>query len=181
MKPILVITFLDSNDMPGSREIGKADIKKWIDKQGDIKVIVDIGCGSGTYPRLLGNRYEYIGIEIWEPYVAMFGLNDLYEELIISDVRLCSLPEGDCIIFGDILEHLPKEDALKLIIESGKGYKHMVISIPISESEGEITYGRIHYGNPNEEHKSAWTFEELMKMFIWENAILSRGMGIFIK
>jgi hypothetical protein len=90
--------------MPGSKETGKAEIKEWVNDQKDIKVIVDVGCGGGTYPKLLGNKYEYIGIEIWEPYVAMFGLNLLYKEIIVSDVGLCKLPEGDLIIFGDILD-----------------------------------------------------------------------------
>lgn len=167
--------------MPGSQINGKSEIREWINSKSDIKVIIDVGCGEGTYPKLLGNKYEYIGIEIWEPYVEKFGLQDLYKEIILSDVRLCSLPEGDCIIFGDILEHLPKKDALKVLTEAGEKYKHLVLSIPISMKKGEIVSGKIHYGNPNEAHVSSWLFVELEKMFKWDRVIFSGGIGVFIK
>jgi hypothetical protein len=130
---------------------------------------------------LLGDGYEYIGIEIWEPYIGMFDLHSLYKEIIISDVSSCKLPKGDCIIFGDVLEHLPKKDALRVLREAGEQYNHMILSIPISMKRGEIVPAKVHYGNPYEAHLSDWIFAELEKMYRWNKVILSGGIGIFIK
>ncbi len=170
--------------MPGSRIQGKSNISEWIFRNADIKTIVDVGPGSGTYPKLLGDSFTYIGIEIWEPYVEMFDLKQFYKEIIIGDIRDVDLPDGDCIIFGDILEHLLKRDALEVIRRAEEHYKHMVISIPISGEEGVVVPGAIHYNNPNEAHISAWLFEEIYDMYDWdpETMLVQKNrMGIFMK
>ena len=167
--------------MPGSCIQGKQEIKEFINNHSDIKTIVDVGAGSATYPKLLGDRYTYIGIEIWQPYVGIFGLDSFYKEVIIADVRHCKFPKGNCIIFGDILEHLPKQDALKVLQKAWGKYKHVVVSVPVSSTSGKIYPGKIHYGNPNEAHLSAWDYEELKKMFEWEKTLTSKDIGIFLK
>lgn len=40
--------------MPVSSKEGKDIIKNWFKKQTDIKTIVDLGPGKGSYPKLLG-------------------------------------------------------------------------------------------------------------------------------
>lgn len=182
MRRILGITFSDGNNMCGSVGHGKGEIKEWIEEQLDIKTIVDVGAGSATYPQLLGDKYKYKAIEIWAPYIEMWGLEKYYDEIRIGDVRYIKFPKGDCIIFGDILEHMGKEDALEVIRRANSFYKHMVISIPLSERD-EITPSKIHYGNWFEKHISAWTFEELEGLVNWDfkRAVHRGQMGIFTK
>lgn len=167
--------------MPGSDIHGKMNIKEWFDKQSDIKTVIDVGSGSATYPKLLGNKYEYIGIEIWAPYVEQWGLQKYYKKIIIGDIRYIRFQVADCIILGDVIEHLPKEDGLQLIQGCLRYYKHVVLSIPLSEKKGEIVRGAIHYGNPFESHISAWTNQEVLKLFKWKVCIESSGIGVFIK
>jgi hypothetical protein len=167
--------------MPGSAIQGKAESKQWLYSKPDIKTILDVGAGSATYPHLLGlDRFEYYAIEIWEPYIEMFGLKEIYKEIVIGDVRLCRWPKTDCIIFGDIIEHLPKQDGLNVLQRANKEYPHMILSIPVTK-EGLPTPGAIHYGNPNEAHISGWTYSELKNMFSWENSLESKGLGVFMK
>jgi SAM-dependent methyltransferase len=166
--------------MPGSKINGKERIKEFVHKQTDITTILDIGPGSGTYARLLGDKYTYIGVEIFEHYVEQFRLKHLYHTLIIGDASEIELPPADLIIFGDVLEHMKKEKAEKLLAKAINDYKHIVVSIPINEG-GSIVHADIHYGNEHEAHISGWTFKELESYTKWSEKITSGGLGIFLK
>lgn len=142
--------------MPSSNEIGKAEIKEWfINIFHERMRVVDFGCGAGTYPKLLGKEgIEWIGIEIWEPYMDQFKLREWYNELIIGDLCEIVWPIADCAIFGDVLEHLNKQEAIKAMRQMDEIYKHVAISIPIYNSQGATD-------NPYEEHKHWWLWDEL--------------------
>lgn len=143
--------------MPYSSDLCKQEIKDWFDSRSDITHITDVGCGSGTYPKLLGReKYHWTGIEVWEPYVDEFNLRDLYDRLVIGDFfdNYYKVPGGDTIIFGDVLEHMTAEDVVRAITIGDKYFQHVVISIPIN-------YPQEATENPYEEHKSLWTMEEI--------------------
>ena len=151
--------------MPSSSKHGKNLIKDWLDKQKDIKTIVDVGCGQATYPKLLGVKYKYTGIEIWAPYIKQWDLEKYYKYIIISDVRYVVWPAAHCIIFGDILEHLERDDAVRVLYAALNTYKHVIVSIPLIESKYQI--GKDHYGNWFERHQSEWDFADLAKRINW--------------
>jgi len=162
--------------MPYSIRDGKEEIVNWFKHQHDIKTIVDVGPGAGIYPRVLGDTYEWIGIEIWAPYVTLFNLHEIYKDIIIADVRHVILPKGDCVILGDVLEHMPKSDAKEVLRRCEEKYPHIIISTPIN--------GMIQSGaeNPFEAHVGLWTFDELSE-FLVDFPIKARSdiLGIFIK
>lgn len=163
--------------MPGSVKHGKDKIKEWINSK-NIKTIVDVGAGSATYPKLLGNKYKYIAIEIWEPYVKQWNLHKYYDEIIIADVssRMMKWPKADCIIFGDVLEHIEKKRAFETLKEASVFYKHVVVSIPLDHYPAEI-----HYGNEYEAHLSEWGFQEMKNIHEWEVAYdTGKQIGIFM-
>ncbi|MDZ4228351.1 MAG: class I SAM-dependent methyltransferase [Candidatus Levybacteria bacterium] len=166
--------------MPTSSGVGKSEIKQWFDDQGDIKTIVDFGCGEGTYVKLLGkDKYRWVGIDIWEDYVKRYDLNNLYDEIIIGDIRDVKLPEGDCAIFGDILEHMTKDDVVSLLGKVSSFYKHIVISLPINYTRQTDAF----MGNEYEKHLAIWDFEEFSKLLTEDFKVrkLIKYMGIFIK
>lgn len=171
--------------MPCSVHTGKKEVRQWFDQQTDIKTIVDVGPGSGTYAKLFGDKCKMIGIEIWAPYIDQFNLSNLYDEIIIGDIRHTILPEADCIILGDVLEHLKKEDVIKLLKRIDDKYKHVIISMPVDG----MAQGA-EFGNKYEAHLSHWDFKtmsELTKHYplrlmlrgdkLGENIII----GLFIK
>jgi hypothetical protein len=163
--------------MPGSVIFGKKIIDKWLKKQKDIKTIVDIGAGMGNYPKLFGGAYQYIAIEIWAPYIEQYNLHELYKEIIVGDVRHIKLPKGDCAILGDIVEHLPKDDALKVLDRVDKKYKHVIISIPV----GGMVQGSSQ-GNKFEAHLSFWEFQELSNILKhYKVKKQEEYIGVFIK
>ncbi len=165
--------------MPSSSKHGKNLIKDWLDKQKDIKTIVDVGCGQATYPKLLGDKYKYIGIEIWAPYIKQWELEKYYKYIIIGDIRYVIAPPADCIIFGDILEHLNRADAIDVLYNANLNYPHVIVSIPLIESNYQI--GKDHYGNWFERHQSEWEFEDLAKRINWDYQVNEKGMGIYCR
>lgn len=171
--------------MPASSPLGKDLIQKWFKTQKDIKNIVDVGPGEGTYFKLLGNKYYWIGIEIWPKNIEKYKLKKKYNKIIGGDVsKLPTLPIADCIILGDVVEHLDKYTAFILLRKAIVQYQHVVISIPI----GKYVQGPID-GNPHEEHKSYWTYEEIEDITSWKLTktftinpdIPNLKIGVFIK
>lgn len=166
--------------MPGSVKHGKQNIKEFVHSLKDVKTIVDVGPGSGTYAELLGDKYKYIGIEIFEDYIERFDLDSLYEDIIIADIYDIAsdkvFPKGDLIIFGDVLEHLNKRKAQEVLDRALITYKHVVVSIPLGKYPGAV-----HYGNIHEKHISTWSFEEVKERGKWELALRAKDIGIFCK
>ena len=141
--------------MPGSSNKGKKEIKDWFKNRTDIKTIVDIGPGWGTYPKLLGDKYKWTAVEIYKPYINEYKLKDLYSEIIIGDICKIKLPKADCIILGDVMEHIEKKLVRELFYKIDKKYKHVVISIPVNYPQ------KSSHGNIYETHLSIWEYYEL--------------------
>jgi len=87
------------------------------------KYVLDVGPGHGKAGVLLR---EYVGsppiekvdaIELWEPYVTD-RMRAIYDEVIVGDVCMMTddeLAQYDLILMVEILEHLEREDGLKLL------------------------------------------------------------------
>lgn len=185
MEFVYIVDLEDLGDLSGgwSSPNGKKEIKEWIEKQNDIKTIVDVGPGQGTYAKLLGDKYNWIGIEAWKPYIEKYNLKDLYKEIIISDIKeLNEFPKADCIIFGDVLEHLYKFQAIKIIGKAEAIYKHVIISIPL----GSLEQGSLE-NNSFETHLSNWSesdLDEILGNKYKKHIMQSEGsfrIGVFIK
>lgn len=166
--------------MPSSKVNGKQQIKEWFEGRDDIHSIVDYGAGSGTYRKLLGGDYHWIAVEIFSPYVEKYKLNDLYNVVIVADIKDTDLIPADCAIYGDVLEHLKKEEALFELEQALIYYKHVVVSIPVTE-KGELSPAKVHYGNKYERHLSGWTWKEIAELANWDLRLESGGLGVFVK
>lgn len=134
-------------------------------KEINPRTILDCGTGSGIYSDIIKENFKdsivLDGIEVWQPYIDEYSLKDKYNSLTKIDVRKHENFNYDLVIFGDILEHMSKEDALSLWGKVSKQAKYAIIAIPI-----------IHYpqgsafGNPYEVHvKDDWTVQEVLDSF----------------
>lgn len=135
--------------MPYSARENDADVVQFV-KDHNIKWVLDIGAGSGTYGHLLAPLVERIeAVEVWEPYIDQFNLRSLYYRVSNVDVREITEEEFgnfDLVVFGDILEHMSKEEALA-VWERASEAKYGLISVPI------IHYPQgVEFGNPYEVH-----------------------------
>lgn len=159
--------------MPVSSNKGKQYIRRWFRENGeDLDVILDLGPGEGTYPKKF-SKYtsaEWYAVEIWAPYVERFSLQDKYTGVFIGDIRYVdykSLPiphlhnvdKTSCVIAGDVLEHLPRQDAANMFGDLYNMFDHVIISTPIHSDSKTVWEG-----NWFEKHQTVWTWEELKKI-----------------
>lgn len=134
--------------------------------------VTDVGPGDGTYARLFRPAHKgawWTAIEIHKPYITKYKLKStktrsMYDEIHVEDARESEghLFFRDLVICGDVLEHMPREDAVALldrIVEGpsdAHGAQHILISLPIVESvQGEVD------GNAHEEHVHQWDSDDL--------------------
>jgi len=184
--------------MPISSPKGKDIIKDWFNRQSDISTIVDLGCGSGTYPKLLGGKYTWKAVEIFYPYVEKFELKKLYQEIRIGDIQYMDLPGGDCAILGDVLEHLPEEAAIKTFKKVNRLFRHVVVSIPLNSEPGRyeeidtnngdlvqaaLSVEKVEKENTFEKHISVWTLKKLDKLIppCYKIRMVVNPLAIYIK
>lgn len=125
----------------------------------DIKVL-DVGAGDGKWSMLTGKVKKCVGVEVWLPYINTYSLHIKYDEVLNQDIRdFHNYKDYDVLIFGDVLEHLPYDDAVKVVEEIKSVGTTMYLSIPIS-----LCIQDGNGGNPYEEHLYQWTNEELIKL-----------------
>jgi len=97
------------------------------------KKVLDIGVGNGDWGRFVRDEFPdcyIVGIEVFPSYITP-ELNKIYNEILLMDVRDFLFEEGgDLVIFGDVLEHMEKEDALELVDLASNEYKWMIINTP---------------------------------------------------
>lgn len=136
--------------MPDSIRENDSDVLEFVAKHG-IKTVLDVGCGFGTYGKLLGSEVTTIdGVEVWKPYIDMFNLEYVYSSITNIDVR--DLPEEfytpyDLVIFGDVLEHMMADES-KLVWQNASQARFTLMSVPIVHwPQGAL------WNNPYEVHK----------------------------
>lgn len=111
--------------------------------------VIDIGPGAGFYGKLMKNiSFAHAkAIEIYAPYVDMFDLKSIYEEVVIADARDIGDYSADVVFAGDVLEHMSESDMKILVDQIRSQARWLVISIPI------VHYPQGHsHGNAHEEH-----------------------------
>lgn len=165
--------------MPGSDAFGKewaADIYA-VTKPTHV---IDIGPGLGTWSMMFRPRHRawWTAVEIWEPYVELYDLNSKYDEVHIGDCREYVFPfetdDNTLFIAGDVLEHIPQNDAeriMKAIVATGA---HFLYSVPINHYEqGE--WG----GNPHEAHLWYPTHEWALDILRPDAWVLGNVVGAY--
>lgn len=125
-------------------------------------LIVDAGCGEGTYSvlaRHLRQDAEWWGIEIHEPYVERFLLHHKYDRVIVTDIRGWTFPQMHndyTLLLGDVLEHMSREDAIDVLAFHMQHAAEIMVSVPIVYApQGACE------GNEHEAHLYHWTWDEM--------------------
>lgn len=150
--------------MPTSAEIGKPWMANQIHQLAPANKILDIGCGAGAYARLcqqVGVRpTELVGLDIFAMYAGVYDLQSKYDRLIFADVRDWAWETADLAILGDVVEHMHRNEAIKVVEDALDACDNVLVSLPIVVWEqGEC------YGNPHEAHLHHWSDEEFRTTF----------------
>lgn len=158
--------------MPVSDAEGKDWIVGTLDDLGvlqSIYTVYDLGAGAGTYADLFRDRDHnlwysatWVGVEIFEPYIKQYHLNEKYDRVIpgdIMDLEYPKLREDGMVIVGDVLEHLVEDEAHILMEYLKDRFAVIVLSLPIVHSpQGEVN------GNIHETHHKDWSFTEAKEL-----------------
>ena len=136
--------------MPGSWGYFKWDIQAYLFKNfPKNSTILDVGCGQGDYADLLSEHFgKFDAVEIWEPYIEQFNLKERYNNVYNVNILDFDFDYYDIIIMGDILEHLSREDAVKLIEKLKDKCKELLIVVPFYLPQETVN------GNVYEDRKS---------------------------
>lgn len=139
---------------------------------GPCNSILDVGAGDGKWGRLLkGIAKNLVALEIWKPCVEKLKSLDLYDAIVVGDVRFFNRWEDfDVIILGDVLEHIYRAESLSLIKTLKKEKARVYLTVPISPCPQDGTV----YKNPYETHLDQWSHEELEALG-WK--LLHRGLN----
>lgn len=138
-------------------------IKKKIDSD-EIKTILELGCGTGGFGDLVNDqdRYKITGIDIFEPYLKICRKKGKYVEVINKDLTK-TLPfkdqSFDAVVCLQTIEHLKRENGMKLLEEMEEVAKDLVI---ISTPNGECTQEK-YDSNKHQRHLSTWSTSDFLK------------------
>lgn len=155
--------------------------------------ILDIGVGAGHYGLLCREALDIFwgrifpdqwqvqidGIEVFAPLIERCGWQKcIYNRIIIGDVADClkpekKLPDYDCIIAGDVIEHMDKETGTAVLKELfQRARKMLFLSIPIGSGWlGGFSPG----GNEHERHLAEWEETEVRDCLPDEFALAKRS------
>jgi hypothetical protein len=148
----------------------------------NIRWVLDIGPGAGKYYDILNPIVDGIdAVEVWEPYIERFDLKSKYGFIYNRDfagMHPLDFGHYDLVIFGDVLEHMDREDSIYAWDLAKRIAKWGIISVPI-----------IHYpqgesdGNPYEVHvQEHLTPEEIRETYgPFKHEALYDITGTFIK
>ncbi|MCL4321317.1 MAG: class I SAM-dependent methyltransferase [Deltaproteobacteria bacterium] len=104
----------------------KKDIK-------DCKSVLDLGCGSESPIKYCKNVEYSVGVEAFKPDLEKSKLLRIHSKYINENILNIDFEEDsfDAVMIMDVIEHLNKEDAIKMIKRADKwARKKIIITTP---------------------------------------------------
>jgi hypothetical protein len=133
------------------------------DLKGLIKPVtaIDFGVGNGKIGIHLQRECpscHVIGYEIFSDYLTD-EVRGFYTETVVADARetLASEKVVDLVVFGDILEHFRKSEALDMLEHWNYRSRWIAVVTPLSYLQGPID------GNIHESHHCVISLEDLCR------------------
>lgn len=160
----------------------KVFIMSWIEPEcwvidKSAKTILDVGCGEGLPMEMIKMRINVeksVGVDLFEPYIRKSKKKRIHNEYVLVDVRKMKFPNKsfDVVMALQVLEHLPKKDAWKVLEKMEKIAKKQVIAaMPIGEmyhpavDNNELQLHQSHF-DPEEFKKKGYKVTKVGFKFI---------------
>ena len=132
----------------------------------EIGKVLDVGCGRGALGGLLRafrDPKRIVGIDVFQPYIDRCKLTDNYDYILQHDLELGlpSFPKKffDNVFCLSVIEHLEKENALKLIKDMFKVGKRVIVTTE-TNYHPQINLDN----NEHQKHISNITIRDLRKL-----------------
>ena len=124
--------------------------------------VLDLGAGAGKYGEIcreiLGSSVQIVAVEgcrntVDNVLARKDGLYDEVECKLVQDFVFENSRKFDLAIFGDVLEHLPRSLAFKVVARAAEFTSNIIVNVPLYEIQQQGVAE-----NPLEEHQSFFTF-----------------------
>ncbi|MBI2140927.1 class I SAM-dependent methyltransferase [Candidatus Woesearchaeota archaeon] len=126
--------------------------------------LLDVGCGENSPVRHFSNKPYCVGVDAFEPSIRKSkaeGIHDRYYKMDILEIGRKFKPNSfDCVLASDAIEHLTKEEGLRLLAMMEKIAREKVI---VFTPNGFLPQGEFE-SNPWQLHKSGWNAEEMKRL-----------------
>jgi ubiquinone/menaquinone biosynthesis C-methylase UbiE len=127
------------------------------------KRILDVACGRGEWYPALPFGCEWVGVDIWLPYLCQQRLQG--RSLVRGTAT--HLPfhshSVDLVLCVEVLEHLSRDDGLRMLEEAKRVAKRTVIVTTPTDPLGRHSQSEIN-GNPSERHITATSSRRLLSL-----------------
>lgn len=160
--------------MPWSSGRGIKELTEWINEHG-IATVLDVGAGAGYYGVAIRSACPSVtvldAVEIFPYYQTRFSLDEIYDTVTIADARTITSFPYDLVILGDVIEHMPRADAVALweSISKSAGFAYIAMPIGLCEQTGKNVPDDdtdTCIMNPHEEHvEPEASTEEVVRLF----------------
>lgn len=147
----------------------------------DAITILDVGCGDGATMATINfdKKYKVTGIDLYKPSLIKAKKTGVYNKLLLEDIRNLQKKgeKYDVVFSSQVVEHLTKTEALKLIkVMETLAKKKTIIGttngfFPFHQIQGEDK-------NPLQVHKSGWKISEFQKS---NYKVVGQGAGFVYK
>lgn len=129
-----------------------------------VSSVLDLGCGRDSPIGRIKKNFFSVGVDIFKPSIKESQYKKIHDKYIFTDVlqidKYFKERSFDAVIALDLIEHLAKKEALKLIKKMEKIARKKVI---ILTPQG-FTRQDEYEDNPYQSHKSGWNIEEFLDM-----------------
>ncbi len=130
----------------------------------DCKSLLDVGCGNNSPIKHFSNKLYTVGVDAYIPSIEKSknqGIHNDYLNIDVMDIReKINSKSFDCVLASDLIEHLTKENGLKLIkMMEEIATKKVIIFTP----NGFLPQGE-YDNNPWQIHHSGWDVEEMQDL-----------------
>lgn len=140
--------------------------------------ILDVGCGGGAYFQLAEKVEQYIGIDI-DPDVLTYA-KERSERMELSNVQLfasleeAALPESMDILLMEVIEHMSKAEAKKLLEQLLQlPFHRLILSTP--NKDFNAFYGMTEEQKRHEDHQFELTAAEFKQ---WLTEIIGEAFQL---
>ena len=129
---------------------------------GSCETLLEVGCGSRSPIRRFSRNLQYsVGIDCYAPVIIESRRAAIHNEYKILDAleigEVFAKKSFDCVLASDLIEHLSKEDGLKLIaMMEAIARKKVIIFTP----NGFLPQNE-YAGNEFQAHLSGWEVDEM--------------------